>query len=233
MLLRITLILLSVLIAACSGNRKPQEEAIYQTLVEDVTFRKLAEHCVSVGKRSEHQVWRAKKEWWDRNSVIVEAADYGFSYNMINLSGDRQQTGARYAMGLSFDVVHDAEARANEIIKDGLDEEECIELMSAYRNGDNDLSTDEKRYSLLVKLMQDMKQQGQDLEIEQAKIINKTGESFSRSSMNARRLAHRTICPGAKITTLKSEWPLEIFEAVCNDSSYVLIECNWGSCSSR
>jgi hypothetical protein len=188
---------------------------------------------MGVSKRAEHQVWRAQKEWWDRNSIIVEAADYGFSYNMLTLTGDRQQTGARYAMGLTFDVVHEAETRANEIIKDGMSEEDCIELMTSYRDGKEDLSDDSERYALLLKLMQEKKLQGKDLELQQAKIANKTGESFSRSSMSARRLAHRTICPGASITTLKSDWPLEIFEAVCNDDSHVLIECKWGSCATR
>jgi hypothetical protein len=232
--LRITLILMTVLMTACAGSsRMPQEEAIYQTLIEDVTFRKIASHCLSVSKRSEHQVWRAQKEWWDRNSVIVEAADYGFSYNVINLTGERQDTGARYAMGLSFDIVREAEKKADTVIGEGLEEEECIEIMGDYRAGENDLSADDERYALLLKLMQKKKREGKDLELQQAQIINKTGESYSRSSMSARRLAHRTVCPGASITTLKSEWPIEIFEAVCNDDSYVLIECKWGSCATR
>jgi hypothetical protein len=233
-LLRTSVIILAFFIAACSGpTRKPQEQAIFQTLVEDVTFRKLADHCTNLSKRSEQQVWRAKKEWWERNGVVVEAADYGFSYNLIKLTGDRQETGARYAMGLNFDIVQAAEKQAKQVIENGLEESGCIELMTSYRDGERDLSENNERYGLLLKLMQDKKTRGQDLELEQAKIVNKTGVSFSRSSMNARRLAHRTICPGAEITTLKSNWPLEIFEAVCADDSYVLIECKWGNCTSR
>jgi len=219
---------------ACSGTaRKPQEQAIFQTLVKDVTFRKLADQCNGVSKKSEQQVWRAQKEWWKRNGDFVEAADYGFSYNLINLTGERQETGARYAMALSYDIVHEAESQAKESTENGLSEESCIELMSAYREGKMDLSENKDLYALLLNLVQQKKTLGKDLQLQQSRLEVKKGQKYSRSSITAEKLAKRTVCPEAIIHTLKSNWPLEIFEATCSDNSYVLIECEWGNCKTR
>lgn len=234
MLHRIILVLISLSLIACSGpQRKPQEQAIYQTLVEDLTFRKLADHCNSVSKATEQHVWRAEKEWRQRNDVFVEAADFGFAYNMINLTGDRQETGARYAMGLSFDVVHDAEQKAQDIIKSGLSHDDCFDLMAEYKDGKKDFSENKERYAMLLNLLQEKKRSGEDTLLKQAQLEVKKGRSYSRSSITAQKMAARSICPGAKILTLKSKWPLEIFEASCPDKSYVLIECKWGNCQPR
>jgi len=229
--LRIALVILSLLMVACSGpTRKPNEQAIFQTLVEDVTFRKLTELCNSVSKKTEQHVWRAKKEWWQRNGVFVEAADFGFSYNLIDLTGARQETGARYAMALSYDIVHEAENRTKASIEGGASEETCLEVMINYRDGKMDLSEDKDRYALLLNLMRQKESQGEDLQLKQAELKVKSGRTYSRSSITAKNMAQRTICPDAKIMTLKSKWPLEIFEASCPDKSYTLIECEWGSC---
>jgi len=230
-LLRITLIGLSLLIVACSGpTRKPNEQAIFHALVEDVTFRKLSEHCRGVSKIAANKVWRAQKKWWERNGVFIEAADYNFSYNLINLTGERQETGARYAMGLSYDIVYEAESRANETITNGLEEEACIEVMSDYSDGKMDLSENKDFYALLLNLVQQKKDQGDDLQLKQSRLEVQKGQTYSRSSITARNIARRTVCPGVVIQTLKSKWPLEIFEAVCPDESYALLECKWGHC---
>jgi len=232
--LRITLVIISLSIAACSAPvRKPQEQAVFQALVEDVTFRKLAEYCNKVRKTSEQDVWRAQKEWWQRNGIFVEAADYSFAYNLIDLTGERQETGARYAMGLSYDIVHEADTRSKKSIKEGLSKEGCTQVMIDYRDGKMDLSENKDMYALLLKLVQEKKTKGEDLLLKQAKLESKKGKAFSRSSITAQRLAKRSICPGAKVQTLKSKWPLEIFEASCPDDSFMLIECEWGNCKTR
>jgi len=232
--LRVTLVVLSLLVVACSGpTRKPQDQAIFTTLVEDVTFRKLAEHCQGVSNATEQQVWRAKKEWWKRNGVFVEAAEYGFSYNLIDLTGNKQEMGARYAMALSYDIVFAAENRASESIAEGLSEEACIEVMTDYRDGKMDLSENKDLYALLLTLTKDKKSLGEDLQLRQAKLELEKGRKYSRSSITAKKLAKRTICPGVVIHTLKSNWPLEIFEAACPDKTYALIECEWGHCKAR
>ena len=234
MFLRITLVILSLLLVACSAPaRKPHEQAIYQTLVEEVTFRKLTELCNNVSNKTEQQVWRAKKEWWKRNGVFVEAADFGFSYNLITLTGTRQETGARYAMALSYDIVNEAENRTKASIEDGVTETTCLEVMTNYRDGKMDLSEDKDRYALLLTLMQQKESQGEDLQLKQAELELQKGRTYSRSSITAKNMAQRTICPDAKILTLKSKWPLEIFEASCPDKSYTLIECEWGHCKSK
>lgn len=234
MYLRLSLIVLSLFLAACSGpSRKPQDQAIYQALVYDATLRNLAEQCINVNDTTDQEVWRTQQEWWKRNGKLVEAADYGFSYNVLNLTGDRQDTGARYAMSLSFDVVSDAKARADETLKDGKNELNCQAALAAFKEGNNDLKRDSESYSLLRDLALEKNNQGEDLLLKQAELAVQKGKKYSRSSVSAERLAKRTTCPGVTVNTLKSDWPLEIFEAVCPDKTYVLVECNWGTCKIR
>ncbi len=234
MFLRISLVFLSLALVACSSPaRKPQEQAIFHALVHDATLRTLVQHCNEVSKSSEQEAWKAQKEWWKRNGAFVEAADYGFSYNMINFTGNRQETGARYAMALTFDVVDEAENRVSETLKEGVSEEACIAALLDYRDGNKDLSDNKELYSLLLNLVQQKKSRGPDLLLQQAELDIEKGKKYSRSSITAERLAIRTVCPGAVVHTLKANWPLEIFEASCPDKSYVLVECEWGNCKVR
>ena len=231
MFLRFTLIALSLLLAACSGtSRKPQDQAIYQALVYDATLRNLAEQCINVSDTTDQEVWRTQKEWWKRNGTLVEAADYGFSYNVLNLTGDRQDTGARYAMSLSFDVVSDAKMRANEALQEGKTDITCQAALAEFKDGNNDLKRESEFYSLLRDLALEKNNKGEDLLLKQAELAVQKGKKYSRSSVTAERLAKRTTCPGVIVHTLKSDWPLEIFEAACPDKTYVLVECNWGTC---
>ena len=234
MFLRFSLIVLSVFLAACSGpSRKPQDQAIYQALVYDATLRSLAEQCINISDATDQEVWQTQQEWWKRNGTLVEAADYGFSYNLLNLTGDRQSTGARYAMGLSFDVVSDAKTKAAETLKDGKSALTCEAALAEFKEGNNDLKRDNEFYPLLRDLALEKSNQGEDLLLKQAELAVQKGKKYSRSSVSAERLAKRTTCPGVVVHTLKSDWPLEIFEAVCPDKTYVLVECSWGTCKIR
>jgi hypothetical protein len=228
----ISIVILLLVLTACSSapTRKPQDQAIYQALVDDATMRMITDGCGQLGNTLKQDAWRARKDWWDRNKALVEGADFGFSYNMIHLTGNRQDTGARYAMALGFDVIDQAQKEANKVLKDSDEYAACQKVLATYKDGKHELRDNKKFYPILLDLAQQKREHGKDLLLEQSKVQVKQGFTYSRSSMTAEKLAKRDICPDAVVNTLKSAWPEEVFEGTCPDNSFTLIQCEWGIC---
>ena len=231
MIQRVILILCIVTIAACSGvSRSPQEKAINYALVNDVVVRKLADECSKVSVTAKQAAWRGYKSWWKRNGNLVEAADYGLSYNLVTLTGDRLETGARYAMGLTFDIVVEAERRVEQLMSDGDREETCVDVMGEYRDGAMDLREDSDLYDFLVGLQQSQELEGDDLLLKSSQIETKRGKKYSRSAYAVERLVKREGCVNPKVSSLKADGPSEILEAVCADKTFMLVRCEWRNC---
>lgn len=231
MLKKAVIISLAALLGACANVKKtPEADAISYALVHDVTLRKLADRCSNVSTSAKQASWRSLNSWWKRNGSLVEAADYGLTYNMVSLSGDRLETGARYAMGLTFDIVSMADQEVASLLGSRPSEGMCKDLMESYRSGEKDIREGSEHYSELVKLQQQSDAKGRDLTLEIAKLTRKKGKTFSRSAYTVERMLKREGCAGAKISTLKADWPHEVFESRCADNSYMLIRCEWGNC---
>ena len=226
------LIIMMVLgLAACSGvERTPQEQAINYALVNDVTVRKLTDACGKVSVSASQAAWRGYRSWWKRNGNLVEAADYGLSYNLVTLTNDRLETGARYAMGLTFDIVAEAEQRVADLLAGSNKEDACLEVMSEYRDGSMDLQEDDEMYGLLVKLQHQQENKGQDLALKISKIEDKKSKKYSRSAYVAERLVKREGCIKPRVRALKADGPHEVLEAVCADKSFMLVRCEWRNC---
>lgn len=229
---KITVAILLLVLTACSNGptRKPQDQAIYQALLVNAKMRMITDGCGKLGNTLKQDAWRARKDWWGRNKALVEGADFGFSYNMIHLTDFRQDTGARYAMALGFDVIDQAQKEANKVLKDSDEYAECQKVLASYKDGKQDLRDNKKYYAILLELAQQKRDHGKDLLLEQSKVEVKQGFTYSRSSMTAERLAKRDVCPDALVNSLKAAWPEEVFEAVCPDKSLTLIQCGWGIC---
>ena len=231
MLQRLTLVMCVLAISACSGvSRTPDEQAINYALVEDVTARKLTDQCSELSVTAKQAAWRGYRSWWKRNGSLVEAADYGLSYNLVTLTDTRQETGARYAMGLTFDIIAEAEQRVAEILEGGDKAATCLDVMAEYRDGAMDLREDSKMYPLLVKLQQKRDAHGQDLYLKMSVIEDSANKKFSRSAYAVERMAKREGCVNPKVRTLKSDGPNEVLEASCADDSYLLVRCEWRNC---
>ncbi|GAA6133735.1 hypothetical protein NBRC116188_05240 [Oceaniserpentilla sp. 4NH20-0058] len=231
MLQRLTLIMCVLAISACSSNsRTPDEQAISYALVQDVIVRKLTDTCSDISVTAKQAAWRGYRSWWKRNGSLVEAADYGLSYNLITLTDNRQETGARLAMGLTFDIVNEAEQHVKELLAEGDKTETCLGTMAEYRDGNMDLREDSNMYPLLVKLQQQHDSKGQDLYIKMSEIEDKSHKKYSRSAFAVERLTKREGCVNPKVRTLKADGPNEVLEATCADNSFFLIRCEWRNC---
>lgn len=231
MLRLITLCCVLSLCACASNDRTPDEQAIVYAMVKDATLRKISDECSQVSAGLEQTAWRTRHEWWKRNGPLVEAADYGLTYNLISLSGERQETGAVYAMALTFDIVAKADEQTSALLQ-GNKKEECRNVMESYSSGENDLQANKDFYPLLVNL-QRKKAQGGDaaLQLKQAEVEKNSAKAYARSNYTVEKLVKRQGCPNAVVKALKADWPLEVYEAKCPDASYMLVRCDWGNCA--
>lgn len=228
---RLLLSSILILLTACSGvSRTPQEQAISYALVNDVTVRQLTDQCSNVSIAAKQSAWRGYRSWWTRNGNLVEAADYGLSYNLVTLTDDRQETGARLAMGLTFDIVAQAQQQVDKLLSVSDKEEACIDIMSDYRDGKMDLREDQNLYPLLVNLQQQQQQQGEDLLLKIATIEDKKDKKYSRSAYVVEKLVKREGCVKPKVRSLKADGPNEVLEATCADNSFLLVRCEWRNC---
>ncbi|MBL4583388.1 MAG: hypothetical protein JKX83_02115 [Pseudomonadales bacterium] len=232
---KFVLLLSVIFITACSSapTRAPQEAAIFHALTQDSALRQIATHCGSLSQTLKNRSWQTQQSWWKRNGTFVEAAEFGFSYHLISITGDRQVSGARYAMALAMDVSFEAENVASSVVQASDRKLACESALSEYNEGKMDLNKNRDLYKSLLSLDQQKGRHGKDLLVEQARVSTKTGERYSRSSVTAERLVIRQVCAKPKIKTLKASWPSEIFEATCPDKSAVLISCHWGNCDIR
>lgn len=224
-----------MMISACSSGptRPPQEAAIFHALAQDATLRQIADHCGGISTTLENRSWQTHQSWWKRNGSFVEAAEFGFSYNLITLNGDRQVAGSRYAMALAMDVALEAQTLAQPVVQASDRALSCETVLAQYNEGKMDLNKNRDLYKLLLTLDQQKGRQGKDLYVQQAEVSSKTGKKYSRSSITAERLVIRNRCRDPKVQTLKASWPAEIFEATCPDKSSILVSCDWGNCEIR
>lgn len=231
MLKKLILALSAMTLVACSGiERTPDEQAIQYALVNDVMVRKMSDECSKVSVVAKQAAWRGYRSWWKRNASLVEAADFGLSYNLVTLTDNRLETGARYAMGLTFDIVADAEQRVAKMLESGDREATCVDVMGEYQDGSKDLRENEEMYGYLVKIQQRASNEANDHYLKIAKIESKRGEKYSRSAYVVERLVKRNGCVSPKVRTLKTDGPNEVLEATCADSSFMLVRCEWRNC---
>lgn len=219
-------------LVGCSSNPlSPTGEAVYYALQTDTSLRSWVDACEGVSGETKQQALMAQRNWWKRNGAFVESADFGLAYDLVTVTDDRAETGARLAMALTWQVVETAEQEVNELMQSTSDRDElCQRILSQYNEGERDLRGNEALYNNLVKLQRRAQSQGKDLKMKQASIEKRTGKQFGRSFYVVEKMAKREGCPGAKVQLLKNDWPHEVYDARCPDGSYLLARCEWGNC---
>lgn len=225
-------LLMVTLLAACSSNPQSSTgQAVYYALQTDVQLRLWVEHCRSLGPKVRQAAWQAKTNWWRRNGAFVEGADYGLTREIMLVSGDRDVTGANIALGVTTQVVEDAEAEMAGILQGSSDQRGlCLNMLAKFNDGDYDLRDNNQFYPTLVDLQRRSQRNGKDLMEKSAALVVNKQRKFGRSLYVVEKLAKRSGCPGANVKVLKTDWPHEVYDVTCPDQSYILVRCEWGNC---
>ena len=228
-------ILLSALVllflVGCAAPKSSTSEAVYYALQTDVQLRLWVEHCEGINGKVKQVAWQAKKNWWRRNGAFVEGADYGLTREIMLVSGDRDVTGANVAMGLTSQVVNEAEKEMQAILDSSSNQQKlCLNMLGKFNDGAYDLRDNNKYYPTLVDLQRRAQRDGTNLEEKSAALAVGKQRKFGRSLYAVEKLAKRSGCPGANVKVIKADWPHEVYDVQCPDKSYVLVRCEWGNC---
>lgn len=216
---------------ATTAQKSPIGEAVYYALQTDTTLRTWTQKCEGYGGQVRQLSWQARKNWWQRNGTFVESADYGLTRGVMKVSGSRDVTGANLALGITADIVDGAEKEVDGLLKaSGNKEQLCIKMLTKFNDGDYDLRDNNNLYPVLVELQNQAEQNGGLLVEEKAALDLSKKRSFGRSLYAVEKLVKRNGCPGATVKILKNNWPHEVYDVQCPDKSYVLVQCEWGSC---
>ncbi|MFC3679648.1 hypothetical protein [Bacterioplanoides pacificum] len=219
-------------LAGCSSNPlSPTGEAIYYALQTDTSLRSWVDACTGVSSEAKQQALMTQKNWWKRNGAFVESADFGLAYDLVTVTDERAETGARLAMALTWQVVETAEQEVQELMQNTSDREQlCRGIMTQYSEGERDLRGNESLYNNLVALQRRSQSQGKELALKKASVEQRTGRVYGRSFYVVEKMARRQGCPGAEVQLLKNAWPHEVYDARCPDGSYLIARCEWGNC---
>lgn len=225
------LFLMTGLVGCSSSPLTSTGESIYYALQTDTSLRSWVDACYDVSSDAKRQALMAKRNWWQRNGTFVESADFGLAYDIIHVTDERAETGARMAMALTWQVVETAEKEVNELLSGTNDKEDlCLRILQQYNEGERDLRGNEELYNGLVKLQRRAQSQGKELALKRASIERVNKKVYGRSFYVVEKMAKRNGCPGAEVQLLKNAWPHEVYDAKCPDGSYILARCEWGNC---
>ncbi len=229
--LLLSLIIFTLLAGCSSAPQSSTGQAVYYALQTDVQLRLWSDHCRGLGPKVKQAAWQAKTNWWRRNGAFVEGADYGLTREIMLVSGDRDVTGANIALGITTQVVEDAEAEMADILKESGDQRKlCLSMLSKFNDGDYDLRDNNQFYPTLVDLQRRSEREGKDLLEKSAALATNKQRKFGRSLFVVEKLAKRSGCPGANVKVIKTDWPHEVYDVTCPDKSYILVRCEWGNC---
>ncbi|WP_430461984.1 hypothetical protein ACQUQU_04100 [Thalassolituus sp. LLYu03] len=222
---------LGILQGCSSSPLSPTGDAVYYALQSDTTLRAWVDACEKVSADTRQAAYTARQNWWKRNGAFVESADFGLGYDIIHVSDERAETGARMAMALTWQVVETAENEVNDLLSSsGNRADLCKRVLDQYNNGERDLHGNSDVYDSLVSLQRRSEREGKDTSIKRAAIESKTGKVYGRSFYVVEKMAKRQGCAGAEVHLLKNAWPFEVYDARCPDDSYLLVRCEWGNC---
>lgn len=230
-LLTLSALFLAALISGCgSSPLSPTGLAVYDTLETEVHLRTWVNACQKQSPELNRLALLTYQNWWQRNGSYVESADFGLAYDLVKVSENRVETGARIAMGATWNMVQAAENDVQKRLVESKADKVCQDVLSQYDRGDFDFGKKNKWHQELVELQQLRQQQGADLAMQKAVIATNTGKEYGRSFYVIEKLAQRHGCSGADVRLLKNDWPNEVYDARCPDKSYLLLQCEWSNC---
>lgn len=202
-------------------------EAIHYALQEEATLREVSTQCKPLGGEVAQAASEAVDLWWQRNRASLIAADYGFIDGLEQVFSQRQESSAMTAITVTQQIRFEAETTAQKVLSKRNPEKACLKILSEYRDGKYDLAGN-RQYQKVYHSLQAKQQTFNGLDQAKAAIANL--RKYGRSLNVVERTLVSQGCQEADISLLRNTWPLEIYDAQCNDRSYQLIRCEWGQC---
>jgi len=223
----------ALLASGCAQTQlSPKGDAIFYALQADTMMNTWRYECAEVSSRANYTAQAARTDWWRRNGELVKGADFGLAYNMVTVTDTRQDTGARVAMALTWEVQERAQALVTEKLNKASDKEAlCLEILGEYRQGDWDIKGSEEMRQALMSMKEDAKTSEDVLALRRGMIEKATGKRYGRSLYVVEKHAEQNGCSKDDISLVKGEWPFEVYNLNCPDTPLSLMRCEWGRCN--
>ena len=220
-------------LTGCASNQlSPKGDAIFYALQADTMMNTWRYECAAVSGRANYAAETARADWWQRNGDAVEAADFGLAYNLITVTDTRLDTGARVAMGLTWEV----QERAVKTVRNKLDgtsdkEALCVKILGEYQAGEWDIKGSEEIQQALASLEATAAQEQDTYRERKGMVETATGKRYGRSLYVVEKLSDQQSCDRSGVSLIKGEWPYEIYNVECDNKPLSIVRCEWGRCT--
>lgn len=220
--------ILVVSFAGCS-TMPPKSEAIYDALVIDTSLRGVVGACAVLGEAEKRNIVIARNQWWQNNASYVLAADWG----LLKLNWDDAHSGAesqRALMGLALleNIQNESLVNQADLLKGKASTDSCENVAKKIIKGKYDIDNNKSAVKILEALKADrINVEG---EASVARSINNRYRKYGRSLFVVEKALRETGCSEPNISLLRNSWPLEVYDATCNETDYLIVRCEWGRC---
>jgi len=229
----LSMVAAATFLTGCASNQlSPKGDAIFYALQADTMMNTWRYECAAVSGRANYAAETARADWWQRNGDAVEAADFGLAYNLITVTDTRLDTGARVAMGLTWEVQERAVQTVRNKLEGASDKEAlCVKILGEYQAGEWDIKGSEEIQQALSSLEATAaKEQGTYRE-RKGMVETSTGKRYGRSLYVVEKLSDQQSCDRSGVSLIKGEWPYEIYNVECDDQPLSIVRCEWGRCT--
>lgn len=216
------------LFVSCSSLPE-KTEAIHNALTTDAALREAAVLCGSTGLEVRRQATREQLDWWQRNRAYVLGADYGLlDLNWARSNENSEQPRAVLAMQTLEHIQTDSVMQLQRWLGEQASAGECNRLFERVADGKLDLDSPRDQADLLTGYYQN--RQSLSADTASARSINSRYRKYGRSLFIVEKELQETGCSDPTISLLRNAWPIEVYDAVCQQDDYLLVKCEWGRC---
>ncbi|MBU2863183.1 hypothetical protein KO489_04965 [Reinekea forsetii] len=215
-------------LVGCTSMPK-KTETIYEALVVDTSLRSVVNQCAALGSEEKKMIVEARNSWWQRNASHVMAADWGLlKLNWDDAHANAQSQRALMSMALLENIQEESKLENTRLIKVPVTTKQCQKLAEKMSKGKLDLAQSKADETILKALNDDrVNVEGQ---AQVAQSINNRYRKYGRSLFVVEKTLREAGCSKPTISLIRNAWPIEVFDATCNQSEYLLVQCDWGRC---
>lgn len=223
------LVFLPLLLLVGCSTLPPKTQAIHSALTTDAALREATEQCSLTGLEVRRQAARAQLAWWSRNRTYVLGADHGLlALNWDLANTQSEDTRAVLAMQTLELIQTDSEQQLRNWLGVQASEGECSRFFERVEDGKIDLDRPKKDAETLSLFYQQRQSLADD--VESSRSINTRYRKYGRSLFLVEKALSDRGCSNPEIALIRNSWPIEVYDAVCGQEDYVLVQCEWGRC---